>query len=245
VFQTHKFYCLKGRINTLARKHEHTKEIVVGGAGGFIGGHLVADLRRQGLGPIRAIDIKLSASGTRSSIRGKSRARSQRKGSVRKKPSTGVAGYNLAADMAAWASSRTPGALHADVLINTHMLMAARKHGIERFFYSSSACVYAAGKQRDPNVTALKEEELIPPRPRMVTAGKTFQRADVPPLHGGFRAAHARGPVFIMSTGRKDLRGRAGKSPAAICRKVIEAKLSGKPRSRFGATATRRAASCI
>ena len=51
------------------------------------------------------------------------------------------------------------------VLINTHLLMAAKDAGIERYFYSSSACVYAADKQTDPNVTALKEEDAYPAMP--------------------------------------------------------------------------------
>ena len=51
------------------------------------------------------------------------------------------------------------------VLINTHLLMAAKEAGVKRFFYASSACVYAADKQTDPNVTALKEEDAYPAMP--------------------------------------------------------------------------------
>ena len=51
------------------------------------------------------------------------------------------------------------------VLINTHLLMAARDAGVERFFFASSACVYAADKQRDPNVTALQEADAYPAMP--------------------------------------------------------------------------------
>ena len=71
--------------------------------------------------------------------------------------------YNLAADMGGMGFIENNKALcMLTVLINTHLLMAAKKYGVERFFYASSACVYAAGKQTDPNLTALKEEDAYP-----------------------------------------------------------------------------------
>ena len=74
--------------------------------------------------------------------------------------------YNLACDMGGMGFIENNKALcMLSVLVNTHMLMAARQAGVERFFYSSSACVYNADKQRDPNVTALKEEDAYPAMP--------------------------------------------------------------------------------
>ena len=128
------------------------KKIVVGGAGGFIGGALVADLRRQGLGPIRAIDIKPLGEWYQQfddvenivlDLSGKENCEQALEGAS--------VVYNLAADMGGMGFIENNKALcMLTVLINTHLLMAAKKHGIERFFYASSACVYAAGKQRDP-----------------------------------------------------------------------------------------------
>jgi GDP-D-mannose 3', 5'-epimerase len=114
------------------------------------------------------------------------------------------------------------------VLINTHMLTMAKQAGASRFFYSSSACVYAAGKQTDPNVTALREEDAYPAMPEDGYGWeKLFSermcrhfREDF-----GFETRVARyhnvyGPHGTYDGGRE-------KAPAAICRKVIEAKLSG------------------
>ncbi|HYY27739.1 MAG TPA: NAD-dependent epimerase/dehydratase family protein, partial [Chthoniobacterales bacterium] len=113
------------------------------------------------------------------------------------------------------------------VLINTHLLLAAG--GAERFFFASSACVYNADKQKDPNVTALKEEDAYPALPE---DGYGWEK-----LFGERMCRHFRedfgletrvaryhnvyGPYGTYDGGRE-------KAPAAICRKVIEAKLSGR-----------------
>ena len=69
------------------------------------------------------------------------------------------------------------------VLINTHLLIAAKDAGVERFFFSSSACVYNGDKQKDRNVTALKEEDAYPAFARgRVWVGEALQRADEPPF---------------------------------------------------------------
>src|SRR5204863_9064306 len=74
--------------------------------------------------------------------------------------------YNLAADMGGMGFIENNKALcMLSVLINTHLLMAAKEAGTKRFFYASSACVYAADKQTDPDVTALKEEDAYPALP--------------------------------------------------------------------------------
>ena len=117
------------------------------------------------------------------------------------------------------------------VLINTHLLMAAKKHGVERFFYASSACVYAAGKQRDPNVTALKEEDAYPAEAEDGYGWeKLFSERmcrhfteDFQLLTRVARFHNVYGPEGTYEGGRE-------KAPAAICRKVIEAKLSGQAR---------------
>jgi nucleoside-diphosphate-sugar epimerase len=71
--------------------------------------------------------------------------------------------YNLAADMGGMGFNKVLCML--SVVVNTQMLMMAKDVGVSRFFYSSSACVYAADKQTNPNVTALKEEDAYPAMP--------------------------------------------------------------------------------
>jgi GDP-D-mannose 3',5'-epimerase len=115
------------------------------------------------------------------------------------------------------------------VLINTHLLMAARDHGIEKYFFASSACVYAADKQTSPEVTALKEADAYPALPEDGYGWeKLFSermcrhfREDFGLLTRVARFHNVFGPHGTYKGGRE-------KAPAAICRKVIEAKLSGQ-----------------
>jgi nucleoside-diphosphate-sugar epimerase len=115
------------------------------------------------------------------------------------------------------------------VLINTHLLMAAKSAGVQRFFYASSACVYNADKQRDPKVTALKEADAYPAMPEDGYGWeKLFSermcrhfREDFGLLTRCARYHNVYGPLGTWEGGRE-------KAPAATCRKVIEAKLSGK-----------------
>src|SRR6185369_15926774 len=113
--------------------------------------------------------------------------------------------------------------------INTHLLMAAKKFSAKRFFYASSACVYNADKQRDPNVTALKEKDAYPAMPEDGYGWeKLFSermcrhfREDFGMATRVVRYHNVYGPHGTWDGGRE-------KAPAAICRKVIEAKTSGK-----------------
>src|SRR5436190_21474212 len=123
--------------------------IVVCGAGGFIGGHLVADLLRQGHRRIRAVDVKPMDEwfqifpGVESLV-----LDLQGKHECAVALRDGRTVFNLAGDMGGMAFIENNKALcMLSVLINTHLLMAARRFGVERFFYASSACVYAADKQ--------------------------------------------------------------------------------------------------
>ena len=90
--------------------------------------------------------------------------------------------FNLAADMGGMGFIENNKALcMLSVLINTHMLVAARDAGVERFFYSSSACVYAADKQTDTDVLPLREAGRLPGDARgRLRLGEAVQRADVP-----------------------------------------------------------------
>jgi GDP-D-mannose 3',5'-epimerase len=207
------------------------KKIVVGGAGGFIGGHLVADLRKQGHQDIRAVDIKPFGEWYQKFDDVENLVLDLGEKEACEKALAGAAHvYNLAADMGGMGFIENNRALcMLTVLINTHLLMAARKQGVERYFYASSACVYAAGKQRDPNVTALKEEDAYPAEAEDGYGWeKLFSERmcrhfteDFKLLTRVARFHNVYGPEGTYEGGRE-------KAPAAICRKVIEAKLSGK-----------------
>jgi GDP-D-mannose 3',5'-epimerase len=207
------------------------ERIIVAGAGGFIGGHLVAHLRQQGFAHIRAVDRKpvsewyqvfpdvenmtldLSDSGACSKA---------------------VAGmtqvYNLAADMGGMGFIETHKAeCMLSVLINTHLLLASREAGISRFFFSSSACVYAAEHQTVTDVTALREQDAYPAMPEDGYGWeKLFSERMCRHFYEDYgletrvvRYHNVYGPIGTYDGGRE-------KAPAAMCRKAIEAKLSGK-----------------
>jgi len=207
------------------------KTIVVCGAGGFIGGHLVADLRRQGLGPIRAVDIKPLGGWYQEfkDVENLSLDLGEKAAGEKALAGAGTV-YNLAADMGGMGFIENNKALcMLTVLINTHLLMAAQKHNVERYFYASSACVYAAGKQTDPNLTALVEEDAYPAQAEDGYGWeKLFSERmcrhfteDFKVLTRVARFHNVYGPLGTYEGGRE-------KAPAAICRKVIAAKLSGQ-----------------
>jgi nucleoside-diphosphate-sugar epimerase len=207
------------------------QKIVVCGAGGFIGGHLVGDLIRQGHTDIVAVDIKPfeawyqrfdQAENLQLDLQLKEDCRTALKGAT--------IVYNLAADMGGMGFIENNKALcMLSVMINTHLCMAAEENQVERFFYASSACVYNADKQRDPNVTALKESDAYPAMPEDGYGWeKLFSERMCRHFREDFgletrvaRYHNVYGPHGTFDGGRE-------KAPAAICRKVIEAKLSGK-----------------
>jgi GDP-D-mannose 3',5'-epimerase len=139
--------------------------------------------------------------------------------------------YNLAADMGGMGFIETHKAeCMLSVLTNTHLLMAAREFGVERYFFSSSACVYAADKQTDAAVTALKEADAYPAMPE---DGYGWEKLFSERMCRHFREDYglqtrvARYHNVYGPNGTYD--GGREKAPAAICRKVIQAKLSGRP----------------
>jgi GDP-D-mannose 3', 5'-epimerase len=204
--------------------------ILVTGAGGFIGGHLVADLVKQGK-TVRAVDHKPMDQWWQKFPGVESWSANLELLPECHKAVSGVNHvYNLAADMGGMGFIEHNKALcMLSVLINTHMLMASKDAGVQRFFYSSSACVYAAGKQTDPNVTALKEEDAYPAMPE---DGYGWEKLFSERMCRHFREDYglqtrmARyhnvyGPQGTWKGGRE-------KAPAAVCRKVAQAKISGK-----------------
>jgi len=205
-------------------------KVVVCGGGGFIGGHLVGDLLRQGHTNIRAVDLKPFDEWYQRFPEAENiQLDLQQKPACDKAMKDAVVVYNLAADMGGMGFIENNKALcMLSVLINTHLLMAAKDNRVERFFYSSSACVYNADKQRDPNVTALKEEDAYPAMPEDGYGWeKLFSermcrhfREDFGIQTRSARYHNVYGPHGTYDGGRE-------KAPAAICRKVINAKMSG------------------
>ncbi len=207
------------------------KKVLVCGAGGFIGGHLIAALRQQGGVTLRAVDRKpLDEWYQRFEGVENFQLNLEHLEDCRLAVRDCDVVYNLSADMGGMGFIELNKALcMLSVLINTHLLIAAREFRVQRFFFASSACVYNADKQRDPNVTALKEPDAYPAMPEDGYGWeKLFSERMCRHFREDFgiqtrvaRYHNVYGPLGTYDGGRE-------KAPAAICRKVIDAKLTGK-----------------
>jgi nucleoside-diphosphate-sugar epimerase len=205
--------------------------VVVTGAGGFIGGNLIAALRSRRVPKIRGVDIKpfdewyqrfedVENVSLDLNLKENCEAIARDASDL----------YNFAANMGGMGFIEHNKALcMLSVLINTHMLQAAVKYGVKRYFYSSSACVYNGDKQRAFEAPSLREEDAYP---ALAEDGygweKLFSERMCRHFQEDFglytrvaRFHNVYGPWGTWYGGRE-------KAPAAICRKVIEAKVSGK-----------------
>ncbi len=197
------------------------RRALVTGAGGFIGHHMVRFLKEHGYW-VRGVDLKHPE--YEPSPADEFELRDLRHPEECLAACRGVGEvYHLAADMGGIGYIT---AVHADVtrnnaLIDAHMLEAARLAGVERFFYASSACIYPTYRQREPDVTPLREEDAYPADPE---PGYGLEKLFAEELCRYFREDHglqtrvARfhnvyGPLGTYDGGRE-------KAPAAICRKV-------------------------
>ncbi len=206
------------------------KKIIVAGAGGFIAGHLVKELIKKG-NHVRAVDIKPLNEWYQKSDEADNLVLDLR---LRDNCYQAVNGFNeiydLAADMGGMGFiENNKAACMISVLINTHLLLAARDCGIDRYFYASSACVYNGEKQTDPDNPGLKESDAYP---ALAEDGYGWEK-----LFGERMCRHFRedfgittrvarfhnvyGPFGTFDGGRE-------KAPAAICRKVIQASITGE-----------------
>jgi nucleoside-diphosphate-sugar epimerase len=205
--------------------------VVVTGGGGFIGGHLVADLRRQGYKQIRVVDIKPLEEWYQSfdDVENLSLDLSLKENCERAAQGAFQI-FNFAANMGGMGFiERNKALCMLSVLINTHLLQAAQKFGVQRYFYASSACVYNGDKQRDPDAPALREEDAYP---ALAEDGYGWEKLFSERMCRHFREDYGlwtRVPRFHNVYGPNGTwDGGREKAPAAICRKVIQAKVSGK-----------------
>ncbi len=204
--------------------------VLVTGAGGFIGGNLIGDLRTRGYKRIRAVDNKPLTEWYQRFEDVESLSLDLNLKENCEEATQGARDvYNLAANMGGMGFIEHNKALcMLSVLINTHMLQAAVKFGVQRFFYSSSACVYNADKQKTFEAPSLKEEDAYP---ALAEDGYGWEKLFSERMCRHFREDfglytrvarfhNVYGPWGTWYGGRE-------KAPAAICRKVIEAKISG------------------
>jgi GDP-D-mannose 3', 5'-epimerase len=203
---------------------------LVAGAGGFIGGAMVAEFRRAGHTRIRAVDIKPPEEWYQrfDDVENLSLDLTLKEHCERSVDGAAVV-YNFAANMGGMGFIENNRALcMLSVLINTHLLQAALRAGVGRYFYASSACVYNASKQRDVNNPGLKEEDAYPAQAEDGYGWeKLFSermcrhfREDFGLVTRVARFHNVYGPHGTWDGGRE-------KAPAAICRKVIAARLAG------------------
>ena len=208
-----------------------TEIVLVTGAGGFIGGALVGELRRQGYRKIRAVDIKPLGEWYQCFDDVENLSLDLNLLENCERAARGAYDvYNFAANMGGMGFIENNKALcMLSVLINTHMLEASRKFGVARYFYSSSACVYNADKQRETDNPGLQEGDAYPAMPEDGYGWeKLFSERMCRHFREDFglytrvaRFHNVYGPYGTWDGGRE-------KAPAAICRKVIQAKVSGR-----------------
>jgi len=205
-------------------------KVLVSGAGGFIGHHLVKRLKKEGCW-VRGADLKYPE--YEPSPADEFEILDMRRWADCLQATRGVEDtYALAADMGGmgFISKYHAQILHNNLLISNHTLEAARINGVKRYLFTSSACIYPEFKQTEVDVTPLKEEDAYPAQPqdaygweKLVTERlcKHYREQYGVETHV-VRFHNMFGPMGKWEGGRE-------KAPAALCRKVAVAKLQGEP----------------
>ena len=202
--------------------------VLVTGAGGFIGHHLVSFLKRRGFW-VRGVDLKFPEYAVTDAD--EFQCLDLRRWENCLAATRGIDEvYALAADMGGmgFISSHHAEILHNNILISTHTLDAARENGVSRYLYTSSACVYPEYRQTDANVEPLREEHAYPAAQQDAYGWEKLiterlcehYRDDYGLQTRTVRFHNIFGPLGTWDGGRE-------KAPAALCRKVAQAKLSG------------------
>lgn len=204
--------------------------ILVTGAGGFIGSHLVASLKKKGH-YVRGVDLKLPEFAQ--TCADEFIVGDLRDPKVAETVSRNIDDvYALAADMGGmgFISCHHAQILHNNALINLNSIEAARKNNVRRYLYASSACVYPEYRQTDVDAVPLKEQDVYPAMPqdaygweKLVSERLALHyRDDYKMSVRIVRFHNVYGPLGTWDGGRE-------KAPAALCRKIATAKLTNHP----------------